>query len=392
MATVGSVTDIYRIVGLAGRGVVTAGPDGGDETYEPFLVDLVLHATSEIDLAVAAQAAAEALAWPHSSLLARSEGVAQAVRDAVEVEAVEVTLHRPEATLGVPVLDVELSIRRPAAVPAAVAEVVEVAEVVPAAAPLPVEPEPVEPEPDAEPEPVLAVPALDAIELPAPLPVPVPVVEPVPVLPSLAAAEPDDDLPPADLDATTVRADRALLAADVPSDDDDEPIVPPTAMQPRRPSQDSPVPALLVLSGRGGSAQVELAGAVRGLGAAAGLEITGVSPLARTTTGGGDLHSAVISVRSTLGPGDLAETAALVAAGRTGVEIELLTVGDLLGVHDGVELPLPGVASSATVLVPWGQLDPTAVLPGLGGGPVVVLAETAPDRESVRWLALDWLE
>jgi len=61
-------------------------------------------------------------------------------------------------------------------------------------------------------------------------------------------------------------------------------------------------------------------------------------------------------------------------------------------VHDDVELPLPGVAASATVLVPWAHLDPQAILPGLGGGPVVVLAETAPDRESVRWLALDWLE
>jgi dihydroneopterin aldolase/2-amino-4-hydroxy-6-hydroxymethyldihydropteridine diphosphokinase len=31
------------------------------------------------------------------------------------------------------------------------------------------------------------------------------------------------------------------------------------------------------------------------------------------------------------------------------------------------------------------------VLPGLGGGPVDALAATAPDRDGVRWLALDWL-
>ena len=34
---------------------------------------------------------------------------------------------------------------------------------------------------------------------------------------------------------------------------------------------------------------------------------------------------------------------------------------------------------------------PHAVLPGLGGGPVAALAATAPDRDGVRWLALDWL-
>ena len=38
-----------------------------------------------------------------------------------------------------------------------------------------------------------------------------------------------------------------------------------------------------------------------------------------------------------------------------------------------------------------GPGDPAAVLPGLGGGPVAQLADTAPDRDGVRWMALDWL-
>ena len=43
------------------------------------------------------------------------------------------------------------------------------------------------------------------------------------------------------------------------------------------------------------------------------------------------------------------------------------------------------------MLQPWAQIDPDAVLPGLGGGPVAALAATAPDRDGIRWLALDWL-
>ena len=44
----------------------------------------------------------------------------------------------------------------------------------------------------------------------------------------------------------------------------------------------------------------------------------------------------------------------------------------------------------AFVLQPWAQVQPDAVLPGLGGGPVAVLADTAPDRAGIRWMALDW--
>ncbi|WP_146197099.1 hypothetical protein [Serinibacter arcticus] len=515
------MTDTFRIVGLAGRGVVAA-TAGDAERYEPFLADLVLHADHEIDLAAAARAAAEALSWTHPSLLARAEGVAGAVRDAVDVDAVEVTLHRPEASLGVPVLDVEVSIRRPrrvvaheggavaaAATPSVSATPVEApapvsAPVVPSApapvavpTPVPVAPVPLAPVPvveldadddtshpeadalEAEPaavEPVedrgdraehdaapdfdslvsgrgvaqhhvpgtlagitggalgagaLAAGATAASAAPAS---PVPVLAPsgatagssdlepeVGSLREAAAVEPApaDELAPADEPEIEPEIDQADLgttvrtlppeiadelapapAAEPGPDPEPEPgpasdLVPPTALQAvqsRRPSVDAPLPARLVLSGRGGAAQTELAGTVRALGAAAGIEVTGVSPLARTTTRGGDLHSAVVTVRTTLGPGDLAEAITLASASRSGVEVEILTVGDLVGVHDGVELPLPGVDSSATVLVPWAQLEPQAILPGLGGGPVVVLAETAPDREQVRWLALDWYE
>ena len=63
----------------------------------------------------------------------------------------------------------------------------------------------------------------------------------------------------------------------------------------------------------------------------------------------------------------------------------------VMAVTDDLELPHPRAHERAFVLQPWAQVAPHAVLPGLGGGPVAALAATAPDRDGVRWLALDWL-
>ena len=43
----------------------------------------------------------------------------------------------------------------------------------------------------------------------------------------------------------------------------------------------------------------------------------------------------------------------------------------------------------AFVLVPWSQADPFAEL---GGHTVTELADRAPDRSGLRWLAFDWLD
>ena len=67
-----------------------------------------------------------------------------------------------------------------------------------------------------------------------------------------------------------------------------------------------------------------------------------------------------------------------------------MTHGSTVGVTDDLELPHPRAHERAFVLVPWAHVDPDAVLPGLGGGPVAALAETSPDRDGIRWMALDW--
>ena len=83
--------------------------------------------------------------------------------------------------------------------------------------------------------------------------------------------------------------------------------------------------------------------------------------------------------------------------GARNLDLDLVQYGDpatgtdVVSDRERLTLPHPRAHERAFVLQPWAQLDPHAVLPGLGGGPVGALAATAPDREGVRWLALDWL-
>ncbi len=166
-----------------------------------------------------------------------------------------------------------------------------------------------------------------------------------------------------------------------------------------------PVDVVLALGANQGAAQETLRAAVSDLARVPGLEIVDVSPLARTAAVGGpeqpDYLNAVVLARTTLAPRALLRATQAIeqAHGRERVErwgprtldIDLIVVGSTLAVTDDLELPHPRAHERAFVLQPWAQLDPDAVLPGLGGGPVAVLAATAPDREGIRWLALDWL-
>jgi 2-amino-4-hydroxy-6-hydroxymethyldihydropteridine diphosphokinase/dihydroneopterin aldolase len=155
-----------------------------------------------------------------------------------------------------------------------------------------------------------------------------------------------------------------------------------------------------------GDPQATMRSAVAELDRIPGLQITDVSPLARTAAVGGpeeqpDYLNAVLLARTTLSARGLLQACQEVenVHGRTREErwgprtldVDLITYGNLTDSADDLEVPHPRAHERAFVLEPWSQIAPEAVLPGLGGGPVAQLAATAPDRAGIRWLALDWL-
>lgn len=155
-----------------------------------------------------------------------------------------------------------------------------------------------------------------------------------------------------------------------------------------------------------GDPQATMRSAVAELDRVPGVQITDVSPLARTAAVGGpedqpDYLNAVLLARTTLSARALLQACLEVENlhGRTRderwgartLDVDLITYGTLTDSAEDIEIPHPRAHERAFVLEPWSQIAPDAVLPGLGGGPVGQLAATAPDRTGIRWLALDWL-
>ncbi len=186
---------------------------------------------------------------------------------------------------------------------------------------------------------------------------------------------------------------------------DDDPIVGEVLSDELDRAPAEPVETVLALGANLGPAQETLRQAVSDLAAVPGLDVVAVSPLARTASVGGpdqpDYLNAVVLARTTLAPRDLLRAVHAVEQrhgrerlehwGPRTLDIDIVVHGTTLAVTDDLELPHPRAHERAFVLEPWAQVDPEAVLPGLGGGPVAQLAATAPDRDGVRWMALDWL-
>ncbi len=159
------------------------------------------------------------------------------------------------------------------------------------------------------------------------------------------------------------------------------------------------------VGGNLGPVQETLRWAVLRLGAMTGLEVTAVGPLARTAAVGStdqpDYLNTVVVARTLLSPRDLLRRLQGVEreAGRERLErwgprtldLDIISYGNLVASDDELTVPHPRAHERAFVLGPWAALDPDAVLPGPGGGPVSRLADQAPDADGVRWMALDWL-
>ncbi|MFD4993724.1 2-amino-4-hydroxy-6-hydroxymethyldihydropteridine diphosphokinase [Cellulosimicrobium cellulans] len=296
------------------------------------------------------------------------------------------------------------------------------AEGLPGAAPAPV-PTPAEPPAPEQPGPVPAAGPLAEHE---PEPVhdqaPAASAEPLPAPFAEQAYEPtyqpthegQDDAAP-EVPVAAASAEAAASDAGAPVSSSEEPAAPVAAEEeipapPVEHDRMDDVPAgfvevVLALGANLGDAQQTLRDTITDLDRISGLEITEVSPLARTAAVGGpdqpDFLNTVLLARTRLSARDLLHACQAVeqAHGRVRderwgprtLDVDLIVYGTLTAVADDLELPHPRAHERAFVLEPWSQIDPDAVLPGLGGGPVAALAATAPDRGGIRWLALDWL-
>lgn len=316
---------------------------------QPFVADVVLHVDTRraaagddlmrtVDYGVIARRVHAVLAGDPVALIETvAERIAATALANPGVRAVDVVVHKPRAPIDVPFNDVEVAIRR------------------------------------------------DRTKLPAAEPY----REPAPV-PDLVPDEPAPATATAVLPVTPAAGDVV----------DGELVVDALDARPA-----APVDIVLALGANQGPAAQTLRAAVGEIGATAGVEVVVVSPLARTAAVGGpdqpDYLNAIVLARTTLAPRELLRACQRIENGHGRVrgtrwgprtlDIDIVVYDSVLAVTDDLELPHPQAHQRAFVLQPWAQADPEAVLPGLGGGPVSVLADTAPDRDGIRWMALDWL-
>lgn len=364
----GRPLDQIRLVGIAATGHHGVFPSEREEG-QPFVADVVAHldtrraaASDDLSLtlnyATLAEQVVQVLTGAPVNLVETvAEQIACVVLDHVGVAAVDVYVHKPQAPVAVAVDDVVVAIHRDRVkLPAARFE-----------------------------------PPQDVAEAPAPAAAPV-VAAPAAPAPSIVPPADEPGPPPA-----LPRAEPAEVADDVP------PVPLPDRMDVQ---PEAPVRAVLALGANLGDARATLRSAVSDLVDAPDVEVLAVAPLARTGAVGGpeqpDFLNTVVMVRTPLSPRQLLRLAQDIEAahgrerteqwGPRTLDIDIVVYDGLVAVADDLELPHPRAHERAFVLQPWAQIEPDAVLPGLGGGPVDALAATAPDRDGVRWLALDWLE
>ncbi|ROS25894.1 2-amino-4-hydroxy-6-hydroxymethyldihydropteridine diphosphokinase [Cellulomonas sp. PhB150] len=336
-----------------------------------FVADVIVHldtrrAAARDDLAhtlnygeLALQVSAVLSGEPVDLIETVAERIAATVLAHAIVQAVDVAVHKPQAPIEVPFGDVVVAVRRDRTkLPAAEPYVAQAPALAAPAGPPPTAALPVAPNPSA---PVIVAPAPTGA-----LPTGV-----TPSAPPAAASPVDGELVVDAFDRTP----------------------------------DAPVDVVLALGSNLGAPQDTLRRAVGDLGDIPGVQVVDVSPLARTAPVGGpeqpDFLNAVVLARTSLSARDLLRATQSVeqAHGRERhehwgprtLDVDIIVYGSLTAVSDDLEVPHPRAHERAFVLQPWAQVSPDAVLPGLGGGPVAALAATAPDRDGVRWLALDWL-
>ena len=215
-----------------------------------------------------------------------------------------------------------------------------------------------------------------------------------------AAPSMQSDFPGAAAPGTAPAA--APAAPEVPA----APAAPAAPVDPLAERPARPVSVVFGLGANVGGVVDSLRTAVQSLKAAEGIEVTQVAPLARTVAVVAegaepqpDYLNTVVTAMTTLSPRELLEVCQSLetAAGRVRTEpwgvrtldVDLVDVEGVTSADPALSLPHPRAAERAFVLVPWSQADPFAELSGRS---VSELAENAPDRGGLRWLAFDWLD
>jgi len=138
--------------------------------------------------------------------------------------------------------------------------------------------------------------------------------------------------------------------------------------------------AVLALGANLGEPIQALRGAVAALAATAGIRVIACSHAYRTDPVGGPQQpayvNAVLIVQTNLAPVELLDLAQAIEQdwgrvrdvrwGPRTLDIDLISIDDLVMAEDRLTLPHPRAHERAFVLMPWLEIDPEACLPGIG--------------------------
>lgn len=156
-----------------------------------------------------------------------------------------------------------------------------------------------------------------------------------------------------------------------------------------------PVRSVLALGSNLGDSWATLTSAVRALEEAEDVVVVNVSPMARTKPVGGpaqqrDFLNRVVEIETRLSPHDLLDLAQQIEAehnrvrqerhGPRTLDVDIVTFASATIDSSRLQVPHPSAAGRAFVLLPWSWMDPVALL---SGRPVRELAREAEDYDDV---------
>ena len=164
--------------------------------------------------------------------------------------------------------------------------------------------------------------------------------------------------------------------------------------------------AIIAMGGNLGNVASTLRQAVVSMDALKGNQIVGISPLYRTTPWGMDENTpdflnAVVELDTTMSAPQLLQALQLIEAahGRTRevhwgsrpLDLDIIDFDGIVSTHPDLTLPHPRAWQRAFVLAPLADIDPDFEFTGEHGGLVTELLKHAPDRDGVEMVSQTWI-